>query len=227
MKKLALSAAVVISAFLSFAQATLTLSSWGDPKDPALAPTAEWAIAAFKDAGYDLVLEFKPGERALIDANAGVDDGDLSRVKGIGIESTYPNLIMVPEPLIDLKLVAYASKRLVAAKVDDLARQGVQVAVLIGNKIMDNIVKPKIAPEKYHELVDLESAFKMLAVGRIDVLLVSDKQASTWLSRPENASVYPLFTLLNLSTYTFLNKKWAEAVPKIAASYKKLASRRP
>ncbi len=226
MKLIVLCVLATLALRLAPAQTTLTLSSFGDPKDPAMAPTAKWAIAAFKDAGYDLVIDFKPGERALIDANAGVDDGDLSRVKGIGIESAYPNLIMVPEPLTRLDLVAYASKRIVAANVDDLARQGLRVAVLLGNKIMDNMVKPKIAADNYQELVDLESAFKMLSVDRADVLIVSDLQARSWLSKAENAAVHPVFTLLRLSTYTFLNKKWAEAVPKIAASYKKLASRR-
>jgi polar amino acid transport system substrate-binding protein len=214
---------ILISA--SVAQTTLTLSSWGDPKDPALAPVARWATAAFKDAGYDLVLVYKPGERALLDANSGVNDGDLSRVKGI--ESTYANLVMVPEPLTFLHQSAYAVKKIEATSVDDLGRQGLLVAVLVGNKIMDNLVKPKIAPGKYSEVPDLESAFKMLNLGRFDVLLVSDMQAKTWLARPENASVRRLFDWLNLSTYTFLNKKWADAVPRISASYAKLRKLAP
>jgi polar amino acid transport system substrate-binding protein len=202
------------------AQSTLTLSSFGDPNDPAMAPTAKWAMAAFKDAGYDLVLDYKPGERALIDANEGIDDGDLSRIKGI--EATYTNLIMVPEPLTNLNQVAYATRKLNASSIDELAKIGASAVVLIGNKIMDGMVKPKLAPEKYYQVADLALAFKMLMAGRVDVLLVSDVQAKTWLALPENAAAFPLFQWHHLSTYTFLHKKWASAVPKIAASYKKL-----
>ena len=57
---------------------------------------------------------------------------------------------------------------------------------------------------------------------KVDILLVSDIQARTWLARPENAAVKPLFVWNTVHDFTYLNKKWASAVPAIAASYRKL-----
>ena len=211
---------VAVLALPLFAQQTLTLASFGDPADPAMAPIANWATEAFKDAGYDLVLQFKPGERALRDANDGVDDGDISRVAGIDKE--YPNLIRVPEPLIVVSQVAYAKKEIRAESLDDLARLKVSVEVLVGNKIMDSMVKPKIDSLLYHQAPDLAQAFSALSSGRVDVFIVSDIQARSWLKLPEYASIRPLFVLSTVTDYTYLNKKWADIVPVIAASYKKL-----
>ncbi|HUX37047.1 MAG TPA: hypothetical protein VMV44_04025 [Rectinemataceae bacterium] len=210
---------VVVLSLPLGAQHMLTLSSFGDPADPAISPIARWATAAFKDVGYDLVLEFKPGERALRDANDGLDDGDISRVAGI--EKDYPNLIRVPEPLIVVCQIAYAKRGIMAGSLEDLARLGLSVEVLVGNKVMDSMVKPKIDSLLYHEAPDLSQAFSALAAGRVDVLVVSDIQARSWLARPKYASIHPIFVLSTVTDYTYLNKKWADIVPAIAASYKK------
>src|SRR3989344_512852 len=46
-------------------------------------------------AGVRVRLVVLPAERGLINANAGIEDGDLNRIAGL--EHTYPNLMRVPE----------------------------------------------------------------------------------------------------------------------------------
>ena len=60
---------------------------------------------ALERIGYKLKSVKLPAERALINANAGIDDGDLLRIGGL--QKTYPNLIQVPEPIIDLEFVVF------------------------------------------------------------------------------------------------------------------------
>ena len=63
---------------------------------------------AFRRADLGLKLERLPAERGLLNANAGLEDGDLSRIAGL--EKTYPNLVRVPEKLVDWHFVAFTRK---------------------------------------------------------------------------------------------------------------------
>ncbi len=51
----------------------------------------------FRRAGLALKTVKLPAERGLINANAGIEDGDLSRIAGL--ERDYPNLVRVPEKI--------------------------------------------------------------------------------------------------------------------------------
>ena len=53
------------------------------------------ATEAFRRAGLELRLVKLPAERALLLANNGIEDGDLTRIPGL--ETQYPNLIRVPQ----------------------------------------------------------------------------------------------------------------------------------
>jgi len=57
------------------------------------------AREAFRRCGYTLKLQTLPAERALHHADKGITDGELARIKGM--EDIYPNLVRVPEKLID------------------------------------------------------------------------------------------------------------------------------
>lgn len=88
MRRLALAAMALCLLLPLGAQTVLKMATWSDPKDPIYVPIIAFATAVYKDAGYELEVDFKPAERAIRDANEGIDDGDLSRVKGI--EASYP-----------------------------------------------------------------------------------------------------------------------------------------
>ena len=61
---------------------------------------------ALRRIGYGMQSVRLPAERALINANAGIDDGDLLRIGGL--QKTYANLIQVPEKVIDLEFVVFS-----------------------------------------------------------------------------------------------------------------------
>ncbi|NQV45118.1 MAG: transporter substrate-binding domain-containing protein [Rhodospirillales bacterium] len=52
------------------------------------------------------VIVYQTASKSLTNANAGIDDGAALRVKGL--ESKFPNLIQVPEKLMDNDFVAYS-----------------------------------------------------------------------------------------------------------------------
>jgi polar amino acid transport system substrate-binding protein len=54
---------------------------------------------AFRRLGREVVFRMLPAERSFRDANAGVADGDVGRIRGV--DAIYPNLVIVDEPIIE------------------------------------------------------------------------------------------------------------------------------
>ena len=73
---------------------------------------------AFRRVGVKLRLVKLPAERGLINANAGTEDGDLTRIAGL--EAHYPNLIRVPEKLIEWEFMAFSKNPTLATNLDIL-----------------------------------------------------------------------------------------------------------
>lgn len=72
---------------------------------------------AFARIGVDAeVIVYQDSSKSLSNANSGVDDGAALRIKGI--EKQFPNLIMVPEKLMDNDFVAYS----MGMDVDEIGR---------------------------------------------------------------------------------------------------------
>ena len=73
--------------------------------DPA-AVIAELVLReAYRRLGRTLVVHQLPGERSLVYANEGKMDGELYRK--LGLDRDYPNLIIVPVPLLTFELVIF------------------------------------------------------------------------------------------------------------------------
>ena len=64
------------------------------------------ATEAFKRINQNLNIIILPAGRVLINANKGLEDGCLLRIKGL--EKRYPNLIRVPEKLMDSEFVGFS-----------------------------------------------------------------------------------------------------------------------
>src|SRR4030065_61214 len=69
---------------------------------------------AFRRAGVKLRLVKLPAERALVNANLGIGDGDLTRIAGL--ETQYPNLVRVPEKLVDWTFAAFSKDTTLPAR---------------------------------------------------------------------------------------------------------------
>ncbi len=92
-------------------------------------------VAVFREAGLDAELQVFSAAtaRTLLNADAGIDDGEAMRIAGL--EKQYPNLIRVPETLISNDFVAYATQVKVATN-DWKALEPYVVSYMIGWKIL-------------------------------------------------------------------------------------------
>ena len=170
------------------------------------------AVEVFNRIGYDVALLKLPFERALINANAGIEDGDIFRTAGF--EKDYPNLLRVPEPVLDLDFVAYAMRPDVKVRDwSDLARYN--VGYVNGAKIFERNAK---AARDITTVREHEQLMPLLLSGRADVVL-SDRWQGLWLAREAGLLLRPLEPpLAQAEMFIYLHRKHQALVAPVAAA---------
>ncbi len=168
---------------------------------------------AFGRHGISVSVDRPPAERALINANAGIIDGDGPRIAHLESSGPYPNLIRVPVKLIDVELAVFTNgKNPKISQWEDL--KDFNVGIVRGWKVLErNIVQSR-------SLVRIKTAellFRMLINGRVDVV-VSDRLTGLAIVKKLNAkTIYEHRQPLAIRPmFLYLHRKHASLVPKIA-----------
>lgn len=171
---------------------------------------------AFNGIGVDVTLVRTPFRRALINANAGIEDGDPLRAPGF--EQEYPNLVQVPESVLDLDFVALALRTDVQVRGwNDLSRYS--LAYVNGWKIFERRVPagPNVATVR-----NLDQLLPMLTSGRADLVLV-DRWEGLWLARQAGLVARPQEPpLARVPMHTYLHRRHAALVSPLAAALAEL-----
>ncbi len=125
----------------------------------------EVAREALRRIGYNIDVIRMPAERALRSSNSGLIDGDISRIAGL--ETIYPNIIRVPEKIIDWSFNAFSKKPVNLEKGwDSLANQ--DVAIITGWKIFERNL-PKSAT--LIKADNVKQLFSLLQKDRTSIIL--------------------------------------------------------
>ncbi len=169
------------------------------------------AQEAFRRAGLSLKFVRVPPERALLNANAGIEDGVSARIAGL--EKTYPNLVQVPEKILDFHFVAF-TQRAEVPRADWAAIAPLVVGHIRGWKIFEQ----NLPPGSRVTVVDTaEQLFDMLNRNRIDVALYERWLGLALAEKMAIANVRVLEPpLAERPMYVYLHKRHAGAVPKLA-----------
>ena len=170
------------------------------------------AVEAFRRAGFELHLEKLPAERALLLSNSGVADGELNRVAGI--EAQYPNLVRVPEKLVDWYFVAFSKDPSIPGRIE--AIRGRTVGLIRGWKIYERALaeaKDVIAAD------DAEQLFRLLQLDRIEVALYVRFMGLEQIRKLGIKDVRILDPPLYVrETFIYLHHRHADLVPPLAAA---------
>ncbi len=165
---------------------------------------------AFRRAGVQLQLVKLPAERALVNANAGIEDGELCRIAGI--EALYPNLVRVPEKLVDWEFAAFSKNAALPAKIDVLRARS--VGHIRGWKIYE---KHMAGAAHVVTSEDPSQLFRQLQLDRIEVALYERWLGLSLLKRQNIKGVYVLEPPLETrEMFIYLHKRHQALVPKIA-----------
>ncbi|MFH1135467.1 MAG: transporter substrate-binding domain-containing protein [Pseudomonadota bacterium] len=156
---------------------------------------------AFRRLGRRVEFVFTPTQRSLPDVNSGLLDGEINRIAGL--ERTYPNLVMVPEPNMTMHFVAFAKKTRRVEGWESL--RDLQVGLVRGWKILEENTKGfphvTLAPTE-------TELFAMLQKDRLDVALydkLTGYEQLGQLGRTDIRSLEP--PLASRDMYLYLHKK--------------------
>ena len=174
------------------------------------------ASEAFRRAGIKLQLIKLPAERALINANAGIEDGDLVRIAGL--EKLYPNLIRVPEKLIDWEFVAYSKNPNIQSSWPAIRQH--TIGHITGWKIYEKHVHgaaqvvPTTTPTQL---------FRLLERDRIEVALYARWMGQALIQKLGINNIHQLEPVLaSREMFIYLHKHHSKLVPKIAKALREL-----
>lgn len=171
----------------------------------------------FKRIDIDVDVPFIPAERSMTAANRGYHDGVLNRIEGL--ETTYSNLIRVPESNMDFKFVAFSKKHDFPTN-DWSTLYPLRIGFIKGWKILERNLKshPDITYAN-----SAEQLFRLLDKGRIDIAiygeLVGYAQLHTMNMKDIKVLQPPLATR---KMYMYLNKKHKNIVPKAAKALREM-----
>ncbi len=172
------------------------------------------AIEAFRRQGLTLHLVKLPAERGLLNANAGLEDGDLNRIAGL--DAQYPNLIRVPEKMMDMDFVVFTKNASISATWEALRAR--PVGFIKGWKIFEN----NLATAPYVTTADdPEQLFRLLAMGRIEVALYDRWMGLALIKQMRINDVDVIEPpLASREMFIYLHKKHAELAPKLSQTLK-------
>lgn len=162
------------------------------------------------------VQVYEASERALQNANDGIDDGMAMRIKGL--EAQYPNLVRVPEKIIDNDFVAYSRRRDFPTRDWD-ALAPYHVAHIIGWKVFEKNLGNR---GNVTRVKDARQLFELLHQDRTDVILY-ERWQGLWWSREMALEARLLDPpLASQEMFIYLHRKHAPLADKVAAALAKM-----
>jgi len=174
----------------------------------------------FLRLGYKLYYDGYPSARASRISDAGKVDGEINRVTSY--QETHPNMIRVDESHFPTTLAAYAVKPGIA--IDGwkgLENTDYIVGYRRGTKIVEVGLKTVVEPKNLLSVTSTKQGLKILIIGRMDIYVDVEDTVTEILGRLDPvkfdpSSVHNVGTMAKSNLHTYLHKKNAELVPKIA-----------
>lgn len=172
---------------------------------------------ALNGIGYTLKTVRLPAERGLKNANAGIEDGEISRIRGM--DKLYPNIIRVPEKVIDMEFTVFSTNKIPLTK-GWASLQPYSVSFINGWKILEKNVPKNTNTTKVRKKQQL---FLMLSKKRTD-LIIYERWSGLLHIKQQKMTAIKIQTppLATREMFIYLHKKHRNIVPKLAASLKKM-----
>lgn len=176
-------------------------------------------MEAFKRIGYKLETVRLPAERALINANRGIDDGEMARIAGL--QKKYPNLIQVPESYLTVDMVLFSKHNTEFVVTGWESMVFHSLAIISGWKIMEkNFAK---LGDKV-DIIKTDSAiqsFTLLEKDRVEFVAYSNWSGLGYIKNNNIKDINLLHPpLASPKFYVYLHKKHKEIVPQLSNAIK-------
>jgi len=172
-------------------------------------------VEAFGALGIDVEFRYRPDKRSIAEANAGLVDGDFVRIASI--VKRYPNVVVVPEALSAMNIVAFSIKPSIDLSEYKINQHQYHIGYLAGWKHVSEMLQGY--PEQT-SVGEYDTLFRLLIGERVDVVFYN-KTAGELILRDQHVQQYQVSSpLLSYTTYLVLHKKHANLVPQLAVQLK-------
>lgn len=173
----------------------------------------EVATEAFRRIGIQLQTALLPAERGLKQSNRGLVDGEMSRIKGL--DKKYPNLVRVPEKIMDWEFVSF-SYQSVSLKNGWSDLSGKLVAYINGWKILERNIPSSAEITK---TANVDELFNLLRKKRTD-FTVYERWAGHYrlhqLMMNDVKELKPPLAVKEM--FIYLHKKHRSIIPKLSSA---------
>jgi polar amino acid transport system substrate-binding protein len=179
--------------------------------DPATVIAERVLQEAYRRLGMAMVVIKVPGERSLFSADHGQVDGELYRK--LGMEREYPNLRIVPVPLLTYEIVIFTLGTTFVVNGWDSLRP-FTIGFVKGIKIIEqNTQGMKLEPT-----ATMRQAFLKMTLGRSDIVLANRNSGLAVLKEMKLQDVKILEPpLATFPVFHYLHKKHEALIPKLTA----------
>jgi len=184
-------------------------------KSQGLVDTKLMIIAAFEALGLTVEFRYRPDKRSIYEANTGMVDGEFARVSTIA--DSFPNLIVVPEPLAQSNLVEFS---LASKGVAIFSNQHRRIGYIKGWNFLEQLLadNPDMIGISHHNKL-----FKLLFHDRYDTVIYTKEAGLKILKELQRDNQ----TIVSEAVYSYpvyfvLHDQHAELAPQLAEQFKRL-----
>ena len=172
---------------------------------------------AFRRSGLRVKIVVVPAERALVNADKGIDDGIFVRIAGI--DKIYPNLVMVPEKICEYEFVVFTMNP--AIQISDWASlKPYHAGIVTGWKILEaNIVGTR----SLTKVRDPEALFSLLAHERVDLVVFDRIKGNALIRKRRMTGVKAVDPpLATRDMFLYLNRRHSGLVPALTMALREM-----
>lgn len=178
---------------------------------------------AFRRLGVDFKIRHYPALRASVEADAGSIDGEIGRAIHYGAD--HPTLVRVEEPLLTLKVAAFAKTP--GIKIDgwdSLKGSPLRVEYRAGYPLYKLRLEQRLPAAQIGSVIDASAGMQRLALGRSDLYIDMQEYGRFLLNNNpgRHGALYEAGLLEMLPVYFYLHQRHAALAPRLAQTLRQM-----
>lgn len=171
----------------------------------------------FRLMGIQFTSEYNPSARSLELSNSGKRDGELHRIYDFHdiTDGTFSNLVRIDTPIMSVWLSFYTKiENITVESIEEL--KPYTVAYYRGRQNIQKMLDGVLPSNQINLVLTDEQAFRMLAAGRIDIVISESREGKSIINRDDSfAGIYELAKIDETKIYAYIHKKYHFLLPKI------------
>lgn len=200
----------------------IVFSCWVPPDVPIYQRLEDLYRNAFNALGYDFEMHYRPNQRSLMEASAGITDGECARTDSYGRENPESNLVRVDTQIAETTLEAWSHDAdLQLSRVEELGTQTFRIGYVRGHVAVGAIMAqyPNLP---LTSVTSTKHGLKMVSVGRLDLFIgtsISTRQRLDSLQLPH--PIYSAGHLMVLRGHPYLHQRHQHMADAFASELEK------